>query len=359
MAHTTASETRLRPGRASRIGAVDALRGFALCGILVTNLPGLLRMEVSSGLRQYHPIAEALELTAHQRFFPIFSLLFGISFAIFLNGATARSAHPRWLLVRRLLALGAIGAAHQVVHPGEALVPYAVIGLVVLLPATLLPTTAATTSLIATGGLLLLGGGIAVFGGGLVIIPGLFLIGLALARSGIVHSLDLHTRALAVTLVLSAPVAVAATWWQRDLMWSTQKLAETVAAAAGIITAVAYSCAVLLLVLRGPARRAVSAILEPLGRMALTNYLGATVLVLTVGPLLGLRDSASWGTALLLTVAILIGQAVFSAAWLSRFRFGPAEWVLRCITWWQIVPLTRAVDDPDVGRSLPHSVRAR
>src|SRR5699024_9199912 len=49
-----------------------------------------------------------------------------------------RTDHPRRVLVRRLAALLVIGLVHQMFHLGEALVPHAVFGLVLLLPASLL-----------------------------------------------------------------------------------------------------------------------------------------------------------------------------------------------------------------------------
>jgi hypothetical protein len=36
----------------------------------------------------------------------------------------------------------------------------------------------------------------------------------------------------------------------------------------------------------------------------------------------------------LLAAVILIGQALVSHLWLSRHRYGPAEYVWRWITWW-------------------------
>jgi hypothetical protein len=58
------------------------------------------------------------------------------------------------------------------------------------------------------------------------------------------------------------------------------------------------------------------------------------------GPL-GLRDTARWGTAMVLAVVILAVQAVFSRWWLTRFRYGPMEWGRRCVTWWSVVQLRR------------------
>jgi uncharacterized protein len=34
-------------------------------------------------------------------------------------------------------------------------------------------------------------------------------------------------------------------------------------------------------------------------------------------------------------------QVVFSTWWLSKFRYGPMEWLWRAITYWQLPPMRR------------------
>ncbi|MEU1947059.1 DUF418 domain-containing protein [Streptomyces sp. NPDC059474] len=324
---------------ARRITVLDALRGFALCGILLVNINQITPMDVVSSAPseplQWYAVPEFLELFVQHRFFPVFSFLFGLSFAIFLDSAAQRSARPRLLLVRRLIALGLLGAVHQFLHPGEALLPYAIIGLVILLPASWLPTW-----LVLTGGLLGTVASVTVVGGGLASIPGLFLLGLAVERLGIARTLDRRTGQLAVVLALAVPAAAAAIWWQHSYPMAGQ-YATRIAAGAGLLGALAYSTALVLFLLRTPLGRPLSAVLEPLGRMALTNYLTATLAVVAATPALDLADSARWGRAMLLAVTILAVQSVFSRWWLSRFRYGPLEWGLRCITWWNVMPLVR------------------
>ena len=106
------------------------------------------------------------------------------------------------------------------------------------------------------------------------------------------------------------------------------------------VTGLACCCGVLLL-LRTPAGPALSAAPAPMGRMALTNYLSATVLFLVAGPLLGIDSPADLPAVIGLTVAIIVVQAVWSVLWLRSFRYGPAEWVWRCLTWWRRAPLRR------------------
>jgi uncharacterized membrane protein YeiB len=73
-----------------------------------------------------------------------------------------------------------------------------------------------------------------------------------------------------------------------------------------------------------------------MGRMALTNYLSSTLLILAALPLLT-ADPTRW-SVVGFALAVLVAQAVFGRWWLSRFRYGPLEWVWRCGTWWRIVP---------------------
>jgi uncharacterized membrane protein YeiB len=83
-------------------------------------------------------------------------------------------------------------------------------------------------------------------------------------------------------------------------------------------------------------------VFAPLGRMALTNYLTASI----VGTLYFYGYGfGHWGMGRawqVLFVAVVISlQLVFSHWWLSKFRYGPMEWLWRAITYWQIPPLRR------------------
>lgn len=319
-----------------RIAALDALRGFALCGILLVNIPQITRMDTVSrtgGVPQKYAIPAVLDVLVQDRFFPIFAFLFGLSFAIFLESATPRSPHPRALLARRLVALGVLGLAHHQLQPGEALLPYAVVGLLVLLPASWLPARVTLPA-----GLLLLTVSLTLASGGAASIPGLFLLGLAVARLGVPRTLDRRRGQLTVVLALAAPSAVAAAWWQVTYP-PDGPLATRIAAVAGLLGAATYAAALLLALRTRPARAVARTVLEPLGRMALTNYVTATLVVVAAAGPLALWDSAHWPTALVLAAAILTAQTAVSRWWLARFRYGPLEWCLRRVTWWRPVAL--------------------
>ena len=78
--------------------------------------------------------------------------------------------------------------------------------------------------------------------------------------------------------------------------------------------------------------------LKAYGRMALTNYLGQTVLILLIGHAFGLIGQLRYLESLWICLGIYVCQLLFSKLWLYFFRFGPMEWLWRIGTYWTIPP---------------------
>lgn len=99
-------------------------------------------------------------------------------------------------------------------------------------------------------------------------------------------------------------------------------------------TAVAYAC-VLLLIWQRPRGECLLRPLAATGRMALTTYLTqsivCTLLFYSYG--LGWYGSVGFTGVFLLTLILFACQMAASTWWLSRFRYGPAEWVWRTLTY--------------------------
>jgi uncharacterized protein len=84
--------------------------------------------------------------------------------------------------------------------------------------------------------------------------------------------------------------------------------------------------------------------LSAAGRMAFTNYIGASAVMAAI--------FQGWGLGLFghfmrpgMELFVLLGWAlmlVCSPWWLARFRYGPLEWLWRCLTYWRLFPLRRA-----------------
>lgn len=122
-----------------RVMAVDALRGFALLGILMVNLiffSGPVEQTFGRPLAEVaSPWTYGLVLTfAQGKFYGLFALLFGLGFAVQMDRFAARGEHPGRRFRRRLLVLLGFGLLHgTLLWMGDILAMYAVIGL--LLPA--------------------------------------------------------------------------------------------------------------------------------------------------------------------------------------------------------------------------------
>lgn len=83
---------------------------------------------------------------------------------------------------------------------------------------------------------------------------------------------------------------------------------------------------------------------RPLAKMAFSNYLfqSTATAILFLGWGFGFAGRADYAEQLLVVAAIWVFQLAVSPWWLSRYRFGPAEWVWRSLTYWQRQPMRRA-----------------
>jgi uncharacterized protein len=121
-----------------RIGAIDALRGVALFGIIVANMrgfnspaeayfePHLLWPAAADRLTQ-----ALIDALVTGKFITLFAVLFGLGFAIQLDRADARREGFTATYFRRMSALAVIGAAHAfLIWWGDILLMYALMGFV-------------------------------------------------------------------------------------------------------------------------------------------------------------------------------------------------------------------------------------
>jgi uncharacterized protein len=85
--------------------------------------------------------------------------------------------------------------------------------------------------------------------------------------------------------------------------------------------------------------------LSAVGQLALTNYLSQSVICmfLFTGAGLALFGRLDRHELYYVVAAIWIVQLIWSPLWLRRFRFGPAEWLWRSLTYWRRQPMVREV----------------
>ncbi|WP_291297640.1 DUF418 domain-containing protein [Elioraea sp.] len=386
-----------RPGvQPQRENGLDALRGFALLGIVVVNAPffasplggATIGPGVADALAEWIVIAFGAG-----KFFLIFSLLFGYGIAE-LAARAKEQERSTAALRRRLAALFIIGVVHGVfLFYGDILMLYAVIG------AALLPLSRASPPALRTVTITALILGVAsqnvVFTLGATLVPegadlvpktgylGSFLdaaaaraadlpiaqigvlmfnavsalamavLGLLWHRGGGVdtviglasrHSRAMRRAAIAAALV-SAVAGLVIVLAMRDP--GSIGLGVSIASAAAVsLAAPILSAALVLACLRrttqDPDAASVAA-LAALGRTSLSGYLLHSVLLSAVfnGWGLGLLGTVGSARVLLLSFAVYAAMLCFAVAWQQWFRLGPAEWVLRSVAALRPIPLMR------------------
>ncbi len=124
-----------------RIGALDTIRGLALLGILVMNIPwfayhsfsGVLNPLLQGGYEGLDRLAfDAAYVLFNQKMMTLFSLLFGAGVCLFADKARARNGSAAGLHYRRMGWLLVIGLAHAyLIWEGDILVTYALCGMLV------------------------------------------------------------------------------------------------------------------------------------------------------------------------------------------------------------------------------------
>lgn len=254
-----------------RIDDIDYLRGFALMGILLVNIPVLSWAvfpkpgSVSAWISQFFSyfVLQSVQVT--------FPFLFGVSFFLFMSQAEAKGQRGHILFIRRLLALLVFGAIHQWFYRGEALLLYAIIGFLLLPFYRLRPTILLGVTLIVTAlGILL---------SPYVDILAMFLLGLFVGKIGLFVKRELYQPQLRFIWLGSLLLAIPALFLQ-SFLFATDFF-EIPARAAGVFLATFY-VTTFLFALHQPWIRTCLFPLKAYGRMTLTNYVGQTVIILTI-----------------------------------------------------------------------------
>lgn len=333
------------PATRPRWQFIDSLRGFAVVGILLVNAVditqvGLARL-IEGGAILHDPVREALYLTVQTRFVPIFIFLFGMSLWMVLDGARTRAPRPGLVMVRRLVGLTIIGGLLMFAYPGNILIEYGPFGLL-MLPVVLF----APRSVTLWAGVVLTIGTYATMGGGVLSVPGLMLLGAGAAAFGLPQALESSGRAVAVVFAVAAVLTGPALLWQQTTQGDPRY--STAGGIAGLVMAVLYTTGLALL-WRTPARTAIAALFEPLGRMALSNYVGAAIVMALTPLVLDVGHMTSVAPVVLLSLVVIVAQSLLSRLWLAYFAYGPVEWLWRTATWLRPVAFRRTATSITVG----------
>jgi uncharacterized protein len=173
---------------------------------------------------------------------------------------------------------------------------------------------------------------------------GMFVLGLWAVRQGLALNPSAHRGTLVrwrgLGLAIGLPANLIGAWVFSQWPYLPPSLMGLVGVACQAIgfplLAIGYATTITLLVVDG--RRWM-----PVGKMALTNYLMHSVVcvVLSYGFGFGLWWRIGTTTAIAIALTIVAIQIPLSAWWLTRYQFGPMEWLWRRLTYRQPLPMRR------------------
>lgn len=371
----------------TRIQDIDALRGFALLGILVVNItfaasgfPIQLAKDPAYGSWLDHSVHWLSSAFVDMKFYLLFSFLFGYSFQLQLEAAQRAGAAFKPRMLRRLGGLFVLGVLHGVfLITGDILSVYAIIGLILLgmrrvkdrtallvaagiyayLFLTLAiaalfvdstqfidPTTAVAAAQETTANLTgsfsdVIGEhvrALPTYGLSLLTVQGpttlaAFLIGMVVGRRRMLQNLSGNEAALRLMQLVGFTIGISGGVYYASVGGNGDTGAVLISVLTAPFLTAAY-VATLLRFMHSDRGEDVRQLLAPAGRMALSNYLGqsvATMLIFT-GVGFGLAGQVSPLETVGFAVGIFVLQVLLSHVWLSSFRYGPVEGALRAVT---------------------------
>jgi len=380
-----------RPTASSeRIEFLDVLRGVALLGILMVNLPFLgLPLSVAGDAPSLWEGGGASAWTAalvrglaENKFMGLFSLLFGMGLALQVDRAEARGVNPRSFYPRRLAVLAAFGIVNGTcIFFGDILLPYAVAGTVLFL----LRRCSPRTMLWIAGAFLAVGITLSVLFEGVYVegsggsdgeraldqalaegsflegsaargqiylfwlflssiiafnwrIMALFLVGAAVLRKGWAEpgAQRIHRRLAVGGLVLGLTLEGASLLLhgREDATVGLRVLDVLLHQFGGLSLSAGYAGLIAVWCTSSIGTRLRRG-LAATGRMALTNYLGQNIVagLIFYGHGAGKFGDLSRPQLAALAVLIFTVQVILSSLWMARARGGPFELLWRRLTY--------------------------
>ncbi|MBA2874858.1 uncharacterized protein HNR31_001629 [Anoxybacillus caldiproteolyticus] len=384
----------------SRLTVIDVMRGFAIFGILVVNMPNFHSPAMYIETEQWWPHAidrwteTVVDLIAQASFYPLFAFLFGFSMILFRERMSEKGVSFPRIFSRRLLALFMIGAFHAFfIWYGDILIAYALTGCLLLLfyrvhtrvwfigaiLCFFVPHLIVSLFL----GLALLSGEngelssnharladeaiqhyrdgtvVEIFwqrwhdwmyinGAGGLLFTILTLLGIGLFGGYVAQKqwftcIEQHVgtirRLCLIAFITGILLKLLPYFTEKNLL--TEYVQDIFG---GTALALFYAAAIVLLFQRERWRK----VLLPfaaVGRMSLTNYLFQSVVCTMLFYHYGfaLYGSVRPFYGELIAIVIYVVQVIASQRWLQSFRMGPFEWVWRTITYGKKQPLKHRV----------------
>lgn len=339
------------------------------------------------------------------KFYTIFSILFGIGFSIIIANAERKGANGFKIFYRRMSVLALIGFLHlMLLWSGDILLLYAIAGMLLplfrrlsdrmLLAVSALfifvpvliewSTGMAQISLSAWASDLqwhycakygiteenfgvwlrdarsyagvfqfLIQGAFErmwefLEGHRLLKVMGLFLLGFYIGRNRIYAGLACHRKEIGrtgtISLLVGLPLSVVYAWDSVSGHPFGDTVASLLYAVSVVPMGISYMAGMAWLFMKYETSGMWRYIAAP-GRMALTNYIGQSLIgiLLFYGIGFGWGASVGLGTTELIACGVFVVELLCSLAWLRYFRYGPLEWIWRMLTYGEYLKIKKEI----------------
>lgn len=375
-----------------RTAIVDILRGWAILGVAIGNYLDFLYIGIEKEVK-HNAFSQVLQFINRYFFaaksWTLLTLLFGYGFAILINNVASKGKNPVAFFAWRMVLLFILAFINSAFWLGDILKDYALLGLVLLLFYKCSTKTLAIISAvivltvpfvmayvngikiehpaIATNPEFLKlyhsGNWIDFFKFNLlasfyeqIIIPGYaitahyvmlgcMLFGFMLQKLNFFNRLTELKRLLKSVCITSLAIAILigigfniAIIYKAPFLKIFHPLYWLV-----LCTMIFISTAICLLYINGKLKTIFN-YFSAGGKMTLTNYMSQNILagIIFSGIGLGIADSMPYWFYFILAISVFIIQLFISKWWLSKYNYGPIEWLWRSASYREWVPFKKA-----------------
>ncbi|MCH2230618.1 MAG: DUF418 domain-containing protein [Crocinitomicaceae bacterium] len=391
----------------NRIELIDIFRGLAIFGIFMVNIHVMNCAFPNRGMQEAKfqefidtSTIEVLGLFFYGKFFPIFSFLFGLGISLQVRRQLEKGTFSIAFFTRRLIALFLFGAAHIIfIWSGDVLHLYAILGAILLLfiqksakflfisflvilffpfyldlfewvidtlgfdfmkpieelSHTELTDTYRNGSYLEIMNLRFIEYQSATEILWLILAPTAFamiFLGASIGKSGLLYRIPEFVAKTKYRVLIIFAAAVSYHYFALYLFSTFTEppgrvlryfilypfIFADVVIALSIVWSVAY-------IYQSKIGKRILSPLRHVGQMAFTNYISQSLLGLIIFSSLGFGFYEKGSPSELVGIVILtyFVQIIFSKFWMQYFRFGPLEWLWRCISYLKIMPIKRSI----------------
>jgi uncharacterized protein len=378
-----------------RTAIVDILRGWALLGVVICNYTDYIHIGLPTSAIASDALSNVLRVINHLFFsaksWTLLTLLFGYGFAILINNVASKGKNPVYFFCWRMILLFMFAFIDSAFWLGDILKDYAFLGLILLL----FYKSSAKTILITCLSLFLMVPFIAVFIGNInMVYPEISTSPefLKLYHSGnwldffefnllasyyeqmIVPGYAITAHIVMFTCMLLGFYAQKINFFNRlhelkkqlkNMLFISLFTALSLGAfftIASKVTSFTYFnpyywliISIMLFIASGLCLLYTNNKLKTIfnhfrfsGKMALTNYMVQNILAAFIfsGIGLNLSNSMPYWFYFSLAISIYIIQLFVSKWWLSKFNYGPVEWLWRVMSYGEVFPFKKAEKSP-------------